>query len=209
MEPAHLEALILQSEEPVDKISASACLICDEWRATLENPNQDAKRSFLNSGQKVEPYGTLTQFRRHLGRHMEQLALFALPKAEGDEMEDDSAGNEVSSDEEADEDVEDDLTTATAAICTRNDCSAMTVQGALFCEYRKCVSFFHLPGTSTTKVQYMKQICGLFGCRSSNKFTASMNLVFRGFRSENALNLDMANLTFRSLCCKWLSKWDK
>jgi hypothetical protein len=63
MEPSQFEALILQSEEPIDKIPASACLICDEWKTALENPNQDAKRLFLNNGQKVEPYGTLTQFR--------------------------------------------------------------------------------------------------------------------------------------------------
>lgn len=49
----------------------------------------------------MELYGTLKQFRRHLGRHMEQLALFALPIKEGDDLEDDSAdevdGNESES----------------------------------------------------------------------------------------------------------------
>jgi hypothetical protein len=38
----------------------------------------------------TEPYGTRRQFRIHLGRHMEQLALFALPKNEGGEVEDES-----------------------------------------------------------------------------------------------------------------------
>lgn len=68
-------------------------MLCDEWEANLLDPKQDAKRAFLNDGAKVEPCGTLAHFRRHLGRHMEQLALFALPLAEGDAMEDDSAGN--------------------------------------------------------------------------------------------------------------------
>jgi hypothetical protein len=91
---SQLEALVLKSEEPVDKISASACMLCDEWETNLLHPEQDAKRAFLNDGAKVEPCGTLVQFRRHLGRHMEQLALFALPMAEGDGMEDNSLGEE-------------------------------------------------------------------------------------------------------------------
>ncbi|TVY25184.1 hypothetical protein LHYA1_G006052 [Lachnellula hyalina] len=90
LQKAQLEALILQSEEPVDKISANACHLCDEWEANLNNSKQDAKRLLLNGGSVVEPYGTPKQFRRHLGRHMEQLALFALPTQEGENLEDDS-----------------------------------------------------------------------------------------------------------------------
>jgi len=63
-------------------------MLCDEWEANLTNPNQDTRRAFLNQGQSVKPYGTLGQFRRHLGRHMEQLALFALPMNETDKEED-------------------------------------------------------------------------------------------------------------------------
>jgi hypothetical protein len=84
-------ALILQSEEAVDTIPADACPFCDEWEETLMDPKHDARRAFLNDGQDVKPYGTLKQFRRHLGRHMEQLALFALPMAENEDPEDDSA----------------------------------------------------------------------------------------------------------------------
>jgi hypothetical protein len=87
---SQLEALILQCEEPVDKISPTACHLCNEWEANLLDSNQDAKRAFLNEGKKAEPYGTLAQFRRHLGRHMEQLALFALPIDEVEEAEDQS-----------------------------------------------------------------------------------------------------------------------
>ncbi|KAE9366233.1 hypothetical protein N431DRAFT_495972 [Stipitochalara longipes BDJ] len=94
---SQLEALVLQCEEPVDKIPASACPLCDEWESNLLDPKQNSKRLFLNNGEVVEPCGTLVQFRRHLGRHMEQLALFALPMAEEDEMEDDSV--EESSDD--------------------------------------------------------------------------------------------------------------
>ena len=73
------EALILQCEEPVDKIPASACFLCDDWERALRDLSQNAKRVFLNDGELGEPYGTLAQFQRHLGHHMEQLALFALP----------------------------------------------------------------------------------------------------------------------------------
>lgn len=87
---SQLEALLLQSQEPVDKIAASACPLCDEWELSLNNSRHDAKRLFLHDGNFVEPYGTPKQFRRHLGRHMEQLALFALPIKERDGLEDDS-----------------------------------------------------------------------------------------------------------------------
>ena len=68
--------------------------LCDEWEENILDPKRDSKRAFLNEGQNVKPYGTLEQFRGHLGRHMEQLALFALPMAESDELEDDGAGGD-------------------------------------------------------------------------------------------------------------------
>lgn len=78
----------------MDTVPASACLFCDNWEKNLNDPKQDARRLFLNDGKEVELYGTIVQFRRHFGRHMEQLALFALPMAAGDEMEDDSADSD-------------------------------------------------------------------------------------------------------------------
>jgi hypothetical protein len=62
---SQLEALILQNEEPVDRVSASACPLCDDWASTVLDSKQDQKRLFLNDGKIVEPYGTLKQFRRH------------------------------------------------------------------------------------------------------------------------------------------------
>ena len=88
---SQLEVLVLQSEEPVDKVLPSACHLCDEWETSLLDSNQESKRSFLNEGKKTEPYGTLKHFRRHLGRHMEQLALFTLPLNEDEDMEDESS----------------------------------------------------------------------------------------------------------------------
>ncbi|KAM3075257.1 hypothetical protein ACMFMG_007299 [Clarireedia jacksonii] len=93
LQASQIKALLLQSEEPVDKVTATACRLCNDWETTVENPKHDSNLNFLHGRQLAQPYGTLSQFRRHLGRHMEQLALFALPIAE-DAMEDDSLSEE-------------------------------------------------------------------------------------------------------------------
>ncbi|RDL39878.1 uncharacterized protein BP5553_04218 [Venustampulla echinocandica] len=85
-----IEAVILQSEEPIARIPVNACPLCNEWETHLCDSKQDSKRLLLNDGEIVEPYGTPKQFRRHLGRHMEQLALFALPVKGSDELENES-----------------------------------------------------------------------------------------------------------------------
>ena len=87
---SELDALMLQSEEPMDRFPATACSFCDEWEEQISNPAQNEKRAFLNEGRAIAPYGTKTQFRRHLGRHMEQLALFALPRDSLDDLDDES-----------------------------------------------------------------------------------------------------------------------
>ncbi|KAJ8064829.1 hypothetical protein OCU04_007137 [Sclerotinia nivalis] len=84
---------MLQSEEPVDKVPATACQLCDEWEATIGDAKHNFKRQFIDGGQPSQPHDTLGQFRRHLGRHMEQLALFALPVDE-DTMEASSLSEE-------------------------------------------------------------------------------------------------------------------
>lgn len=129
-----LKALILQSEEPVDRISASACLICNEWKTTLEDPKQDAKRLFLNNGKTAEPHGTINAFRRHLGRHMEQLALFALPKGDNlDEIEDDSADSD-----ESDEEVH-----AIGMRCQKVGCEEGSLPGFSYCWQRRMFYPYH------------------------------------------------------------------
>ncbi|KAK0102755.1 hypothetical protein ONS95_006352 [Cadophora gregata] len=87
---SELEAVILLAEEPMDRFSASACSFCDEWKDQISNTDRNERLAYLNSGKAVAPYGTKNQFRRHLGRHMEQLALFALPRDHSNELEDDS-----------------------------------------------------------------------------------------------------------------------
>jgi hypothetical protein len=91
-----LKSLIQQSEEPVDKILASACPLCDDWEADLERKRGALDSILLSSdeskNQKI--FGKTKLFRRHLGRHMEQLALFALPTKGTVESEDDGTDEE-------------------------------------------------------------------------------------------------------------------
>ena len=86
LEGSKLEAILLRSEEPIDKIPATACKLCDQWEIEVRSKIQDSERSSI--GEKTEQYSTLAKFRKHLGRHMEQLALFALPMDKGEEDED-------------------------------------------------------------------------------------------------------------------------
>ena len=88
---SELEAVTLQSEGPVERIPSTACSLCEDWQSSILNSNKNFARAFLNDGKDIQPYGTLKQFRRHLGRHMEQLALFALPMNGEEEVEDESS----------------------------------------------------------------------------------------------------------------------
>ena len=75
--PIQLPALVKASRRSVDKIPAKACPLC-HWDVTLRelNPRTPSDETLVV---------TLEQFRRHLGAHMEQLALFALPRSYEDE----------------------------------------------------------------------------------------------------------------------------
>jgi hypothetical protein len=99
------EALLALASQPLQRIPASACPLCD-YQASL--------------GARLGPEGEIlispAKFRNHLGHHMEQLALFVLPKAylredEDDESQDeeppDNAESEVSN--EGDTQISDDV----------------------------------------------------------------------------------------------------
>jgi hypothetical protein len=68
-----LSDLIKVCQKPVDKLLPSACPFCDEWEDRLREINKH-----------MSPDETLVvtpqQFRHHVGSHMEQLALFAIPR---------------------------------------------------------------------------------------------------------------------------------
>jgi inositol hexakisphosphate/diphosphoinositol-pentakisphosphate kinase len=72
---------ILQSCEVThDRFAATACPLCHDWKLFPAHST----------------YATATQFRRHLGRHLEQIALFALPKLEaGDQNDNDEDSEDV------------------------------------------------------------------------------------------------------------------
>lgn len=92
-----LKALILQSEEPVDKIHSSACPLCDDWESETIR-NSEVLYHFPISPEvvgKALVHGNLKLFRRHLGRHMEQLALFALPLKDTEDSENENSDEGV------------------------------------------------------------------------------------------------------------------
>lgn len=75
--PTQLPALLKASRQSVDRIPATACPLC-HWDVTLRDLN---KHTSADGTLVVTP----EQFRKHLGAHMEQLALFALPRKYNDE----------------------------------------------------------------------------------------------------------------------------
>ncbi|KAI8956283.1 hypothetical protein F4801DRAFT_10365 [Xylaria longipes] len=80
-----LESLMGASQRAVDAIAADECPFCNEWETILKN-NTPVPQSMDSSGVviTVEP----VQFRRHVASHMEQLALFAIPRNMGDDESD-------------------------------------------------------------------------------------------------------------------------
>ena len=74
-----LSALGATCQQSVERISPQACPFCDEWFVKLKDANPDLAGETL----VVTP----AQFQHHVGTHMEQLALFALPKDHGDAVE--------------------------------------------------------------------------------------------------------------------------
>ena len=71
--------------QSVDRIPASACVFCEEWERSLRevNPHIPKDESLV-----VIP----VQFRHHVGAHMEQLALFAIPRGFDDDENTGSSG---------------------------------------------------------------------------------------------------------------------
>ncbi|GIZ44579.1 hypothetical protein CKM354_000777400 [Cercospora kikuchii] len=67
-----LPAIIASSSRPVTEIPASACPLCDEWQQDL------LARATKMGHPTTNVVAPLHDFRRHLGQHLEQLALFAI-----------------------------------------------------------------------------------------------------------------------------------
>ena len=72
----HITALAEVCQRSINKFSPQDCLFCDEWSTELRNANPE-----LSEDSKVV---TPAQLQHHIGSHMEQLALFSLPRDDGD-----------------------------------------------------------------------------------------------------------------------------
>lgn len=75
-----LSALSEASKRSVENLPASDCPFCNEWEPKLRQANPEITQS-------EEIVVTPTQFRQHVGSHMQQLALFAIPRGH---LEDDA-----------------------------------------------------------------------------------------------------------------------
>lgn len=70
---------------PVDGIDPSDCPLCDEWGLRVRERQAKIDPESAAEGQQI--LVTISQFRKHLGNHLEQIALFALPRGVGGEDE--------------------------------------------------------------------------------------------------------------------------
>ncbi|KAK8091823.1 hypothetical protein PG997_002184 [Apiospora hydei] len=77
----------------VDAIPAKDCPFCDEWADSMHSTIPQLDLTTLDDVVTVEP----KQYRRHVSQHLEQLALFALPRhRDGDLNDNTSEGANVS-----------------------------------------------------------------------------------------------------------------
>ena len=88
---SQLSALIARSGRPLEHIPASACPLCD-YEAILKN------RLDICSDQDPVTVKATT-FRKHLGRHLEQLALFVLLKQEVKEQAEDTVSSDAANED--------------------------------------------------------------------------------------------------------------
>jgi hypothetical protein len=88
------QAILQASRSRSSQFSAADCPLCDDWESKLLTQN----RYHTGSG---TAYVTLKQFRRHLADHLEQLALFAIPR---DDLSDSEETDPSIDDHQSDED---------------------------------------------------------------------------------------------------------
>jgi ankyrin repeat protein len=86
--PEKLVSKILQQNERAQtKYKANDCPFCDDWTVNHDDKNVP----------EDELYVSVKQFRQHVGRHMEELALFVLPVDLGDDFQSEKAAGEAES----------------------------------------------------------------------------------------------------------------
>ena len=70
-----MRALFIQCEHAVLNMCPSECPLCEEWEISLRGLNVGVENLVV----------TLDQFEKHLGKHLETLALFVLPRLPGED----------------------------------------------------------------------------------------------------------------------------
>lgn len=93
---SQLSNLLSTCKRPLEQLLPSACRICDTWDATLRALNHTPDHEVL----VITPQ----QLRRHVGNHLEQLALFAIPPSvpEGETGESDCMAQDGASQSSSD-----------------------------------------------------------------------------------------------------------
>lgn len=80
---AQLPSLLEMGQQTVIQISPRDCPFCDDWEKRLRKLNPDVPAT---NALVVTP----SQYKHHVGGHMEQLALFAIPRGYAEDGEADS-----------------------------------------------------------------------------------------------------------------------
>ena len=82
-----LESALEASSRPVTEIAASSCPLCDYWGDRVKLEVREEKVDISSIEEILVP---VKQFQRHLGSHLEQLALFAITPESNFEKDQDS-----------------------------------------------------------------------------------------------------------------------
>lgn len=94
------DAILQASSRPLTEVPISSCLLCDDWELKLK---EEAASQGIPDTNRLT--ATLGDFRRHLGHHLTQLALFCIPpemdRSADDESQDDSDNDDGSGGVEA------------------------------------------------------------------------------------------------------------
>ena len=80
-----LPAVVSSCGRTIPEFSAEQCPLCDEWASRL----QSVAVGLSDMGTDKLIAVSHKVFRSHVGRHLEQLALFAVPRSQGDDGTDD------------------------------------------------------------------------------------------------------------------------
>ncbi len=82
---SQLSVVVNSCGRTIPELSAEQCPLCDEWATSMQS------LALGLSGIDAEKLMAVSRkvFRSHVGRHLEQLALFAVPRSQGDDGIDD------------------------------------------------------------------------------------------------------------------------